>query len=129
MFELLVGGSAEEVRITTPARRTYALPGSGPVRFVDTGTPGVYVVEQFAGRQRIGRQSYVVALRSAAESDLAPRPEAAALGQAAPSAAPALTTPTALVPAVDYWEWWRALALAALGVLVLEWWWFHRRLA
>src|SRR5207244_11742751 len=44
---------ATRVQVITPRKRTVSFDGNQPVRFLDTATPGAYVVTQFVGNVEI----------------------------------------------------------------------------
>jgi len=70
--------------------------------------------------QGTNRWSFAVNLLDARETDLTPK-ESLDRGRRAPVAA------TRIQPASL--EGWRWFALAGFGILLTEWWWFHRRTA
>lgn len=93
-----------------------APPQGGDIPFAQTQEPGLYTVEQRRGDETL-RARFAVNLFSELESDITPRDEIQ-IGEA-PVAAQK--------PAqVGRREWWRWPALAALGVLVIEWFAHHR---
>ncbi|MAG35511.1 MAG: hypothetical protein CL878_04600 [Dehalococcoidia bacterium] len=111
---------ATRVRIVTPRERIYEFAGHERFRFVDTFSPGVYLVSQFADGEPIARERYLVGHIPTEESDLRPQLEVAALAAA---------STTVVIPQAAERverEWWRWLAVAVLCLLVVEWWWYHR---
>ncbi|HTI72956.1 MAG TPA: BatA and WFA domain-containing protein [Candidatus Limnocylindria bacterium] len=89
--------------------------GTSELIFGDTGKQGLYTIESGTNRY-----VYCANLLDLRESNLEPRAELD-LGQRGTLAA------TATKPAnLEIWRWF---ALVGLGVLMLEWWWFHRRTA
>ena len=111
---------ATRVRIVTPRERIYEFDGHERFRFVDTFAPGGYLVSQFADGELIAQERYLVGQIPTGESDL--RPRSAVIELAAASTT--VVAPQAAEPVER--EWWRWLALAVLGLLAVEWWWYHR---
>ncbi len=111
-------GSVPTASVTAPDGRIESLmPSEGTREFVvaDTTRQGVYRVEQGTNRW-----SFAVNLLDARETDLTPK-ESLDRGRRAAVAA------TRIQPASL--EGWRWFALAGFGILMIEWWWFHRRTA
>ena len=107
-------GGAEAVEVRDPARKTRRLTrsASGEFAFHGTERPGVYLVT-WPG----GSRAFAVNLLDEAESDIAPR-DAIKVGDQEVEAGQAR-------PQVhDTWKW---IALAALGLLLVEWMASHRR--
>ncbi len=110
--------AAASAMVTLPDGAKLNVPvaaGSSELVFGDTGQQGVYNIE-------MGTNRYVFCanLLDNVESDLQPR-DSIDLGQRGRVAA------TTTKPAnIEIWRWF---ALGGLGVLMLEWWWFHRRTA
>ncbi|HEU5316369.1 MAG TPA: BatA and WFA domain-containing protein [Chloroflexota bacterium] len=121
---------ASRVEIATPAprSRTFSFDGNQPVRFLDTVVPGAYTVTQYAGTTEIARRVYVAAVlppgRESALADLKPRDGLANIVTIAGAHAQTIL----LGPGFELAriEWWRPLLILALGLLALEWWWYHR---
>ena len=111
---------ATRVRIVTPRERIYEFDGHERFRFVDTFAPGGYLVSQFADGELIAQERYLVGQIPTAESDLRPRNAVIELAAASTT----VVAPQAAEPVER--EWWRWLALAVLGLLAVEWWWYHR---
>lgn len=105
--------SAASVTVTTPAGDTEELTArDGSIIFADTLRAGAYEVKD--------APPFAASLLSEAESDTAPRDS--------------IKTRTGEVTgqAASFYserEFWRWLALAALTVLTVEWWVYHRRIA
>jgi hypothetical protein len=89
--------------------------GASELVFGETGRQGVYRID-------LGTNQFVFCanLLDQNESDLQPR---AALDLGRRGQVAATTTKPANL------EIWRWFALAGLGILMFEWWWFHRRTA
>jgi Ca-activated chloride channel family protein len=114
------GPEAAEVRVTAPDGARHPLPvGERPPVFAATDRVGVYLVEQLDQSGDL-LQSAVLAVNlfDEAESNIAPR-DVVRVGQAE-----VRTAPREEEGRHEFWPW---LAGAALGVLVAEWWAFHRR--
>ena len=113
---------AESVRITAPDGGAHVLPITGDrVAFADTDQLGLYRLEILQNGEVTSAQSFAVNLFGAGESDIAPVPEADLQlggGQEAAAADEQLGTR-------EFWMW---LALAALLLLAIEWYAYHRRL-
>ena len=115
---LAAGTAASVARVVLPggAERTVPVdPDSREFVFGDTGRQGVYRV-QWGTNDVV----FAVNLLDAAETDVTPQ-EQLDLGRRGEIVA--TTTRRANL------ESWRWFALAGLGVLLGEWWWFHRRTA
>lgn len=111
-------GPAPTASVKTPDGAVQTVPsaeGSREFLFADTARQGVYQVEQGTNRW-----SFAVHLLDARETDLTPQ-ETLDRGRRAAVAS------TEVRPAsLESWRWF---ALAGLGILLVEWWWFHRRTA
>ncbi len=105
--------SAASVTVTTPTGETQELAArDGSIIFADTLRAGAYELKD--------APSFAASLLSEAESDTAPRDS--------------IKTRTGEVSgqAASFYserEFWRWVALAALTVLSVEWWVYHRRIA
>ena len=108
--------SSTQVVVESPSGRRWTYPVTGePIPFAETAEPGVYTVYQSASSVESADQAdhFAVNLFSEAESDIAPR-ETITIGDQ-----------QIVVPQEDArsrQEWWRWLALAAVLVLLVEWW-------
>ncbi len=113
---------AESIRITTPDGSVRELPATGDrVAFANTEQLGLYRLEILQDGQVTSAQSFAVNLFGAGESDIKPLPEAELQlggGMVAAAADEQLGTQ-------EFWMW---LALAALLLLAIEWYVYHRRL-
>lgn len=117
-FQLAFPPGTASVEVVSPdggASRRALDPARPVLVYGDTGTRGVYHVKTDSGTL-----SFAVNLLDANESDTAPRRELA-LGEYTRVEAAAM-----LKANVEIWRW---LALAALLVLLFEWWFYHRRTA
>jgi hypothetical protein len=104
---------ADEIVVTAPSGQqwTFEVAGSESLPFARTDDPGIYTVEQ-KGDREIGRASFAVNLFSDLESHIAPQ-DTIDVGQSPVSGQ--------LEGSVGRREWWRWPALAALGILLIEW--------
>ncbi len=108
----------KEATVVSPGNRTRTIPlGTEAREFVFGETPrqGVYQV-------RFGTNTldFCANLLDARESNLTPQ-RALSLGRRG-----SISGTKSQVANLEYW---RAFALAGLAILMLEWWWFHRRTA
>jgi hypothetical protein len=113
---------ADRVRVTKPNgdRREFELSG-GALIYADTDQLGIYEVGIFDGSETLQEAQFAVNLFDAAESDIVPRTQVQ-LGDAVIAEASGEEE-------LGQREFWRWLALAALLILVAEWFIYHRRLA
>ncbi len=113
---------AELVRITAPNGDVSELPVAGEsLAFTGTGQLGLYLLEIVQDGEVAQSQHFAVNLFATGESDIAPAPEAQLQlggGQVAAEADEQL----------GLREFWTLLAAAALFVLAIEWYVYHRRL-
>ena len=102
-----------EIVVTAPSGQQWAFEaaGSEPLPFAQTNEPGIYTVEQ-KGDRETSRASFAVNLFSDLESHIAPQ-DTIDVGQSPVSAQ--------LGGSAGRREWWRWPALAALGLLLVEW--------
>ena len=108
--------SARTAKVTGPDGKSRVVeidPKSNDLVFGETFKQGVYRVS--AGTNTT---TFCVNLLDAAESNIAPREELP-FGRYAKVAASKLKQANA--------ELWRWLAMAGLAVLLIEWWWYHKR--
>jgi Ca-activated chloride channel homolog len=103
---------ASELRVTDPAGAVQTLPAGPAVVLGGLVQPGLYRVDEVRGEELVPVGLVGVNAGSAAESNLAPQPLPVL---SAPASAPG-GAPQRLMS--DIWPW---LALAAIGVLALEW--------
>ncbi len=111
---------ADQVMVTLPGEggQQVALQPSGSISFAQTDQPGVYTVQQMAKGKTLGQpERFAVNLFSRQESDITPRPDLAFSGT---EAAPAQAGPKR---PMEIWPW---VVLAALALLTVEWWYYHR---
>ncbi len=115
-FESTTPTSTLEVK--TPTGERIELLAEQGTTFTFTRTEEVGVYEIYEPSRDEPTQRFVVNLFSERESDIAPEPEIKLLHDAIPA-----TQGTELVRR----ELWKSLLLAALGLLVFEWWVYNRR--
>jgi hypothetical protein len=125
---LKVGGSlaitpladTSTVRVTLPDGTTRDLAYTGaPLSFADTAQPGIYTVEAFSDSAARQSASFAVNLFDAGESDITPR-ATFTLGDT--------VVTQAQEAEIGQREYAPLLVLAALLVLLIEWYAYHRRL-
>jgi hypothetical protein len=103
----------EQIAVRSPSGQewTYEVAGSEPIPFGETYELGVYAIEGRSQEETVEAQ-FAVNLFSELESDIEPQ-DAISLGESPVQGQESDT--------VGRREWWRWPALAALGVLVVEW--------
>lgn len=112
---------ADEILVRRPDGSTISnKTAGGPLRFEQTGLPGIYTVNQRSAGAVIGQEVFAVNPSSERESDVRPRP--LSLLEGADPRGRALGG--AVFVQREFWYW---LIPPALLFLLLEWWWFHRR--
>jgi hypothetical protein len=109
----------ERVRVSGPDDHTTEFrAGSGPMTYAATDVPGLYRVQQLTqgGQQTVDEDLFAANLTDRDESDIRAR-----LSGLASSAAPAGGLATLQK------EFWGIIAALVLPLLLVEWFWFHRR--
>lgn len=111
------------IQVRKPDQTLVALRPSGnrPLPFDQTDEVGLYTVTQAdASKRQVASQLFAVNLLNDAESNIKPSGtlSLSAADVPPPSAASAIGVRR---------ELWQILALFALGTLLFEWWWYHRR--
>ena len=113
---------AESIRITTPDGSVHELPiDGGRVAFANTDQLGLYRLEILQDGEVTSAQRFAVNLFATGESEIRPVPEADLQLGGAMAAADADDK----LGTQEFWMW---LALAALLLLAIEWFVYHRRL-
>ncbi len=115
---LAPSAGALTAKITPPGGPERTIPLDATARelvFGDTGKQGVYRVT--LGTNQL---AFAANLLDPVESNLKPRDELS-LGRRGE-----VTATTLKRANLEYWRWF---ALAGLAVMMVEWWWFHRRTA
>jgi Ca-activated chloride channel family protein len=110
---------ATSLRVTLPDGSSTEFPVQGQVIFTNTELPGQYNVEVLQNGSVVQTAAFAVNLFDAGESDIAPQP-AITLG--------GTTITQADEEEIGQREFWPLLALAALLLLLIEWYAYHRRL-
>ncbi len=109
---------SDRVRVRHPdGSATTLTPNGNSLIYADTEQPGVYTVEVYKGRDVIQQEAFAVNLFDSLESKIAP---AAAVQIGSLAAQSAQTRETGQR---EYWPW---VALAALIILVIEWYAYQR---
>lgn len=113
---------ADSLRITAPDGRVSELAVEGEtLAYTETGQLGLYKLEILQAGEVTQSQHFAVNLFASGESDITPRPEAELqLGGG--------LTEAAADEQLGLQEFWMLLALAALLLLAIEWYVYHRRL-
>ena len=106
-----------EVRIASPDGTTTRMQAhGGTVEFTATDKDGFYNITGASGKSA----TFAVNLINPTESDIRPQPLQTTSGQSVEESVSVATVNK------EVWPW---LASAALAILVLEWWVYHRRIA
>ncbi len=112
--------AAERVEIAGPDGAVYTYPVSEQVLSFDaTDAPGIYTVAVSAGDATTQKEYFAVNLFAAAESDITPR-STVTIGT--------VTLEETTREAMGQEEYWPWVALVGFGVLVAEWYVYHRGL-
>jgi hypothetical protein len=109
----------EQVRVVAPNDVVTAFrTGQGPITYAATNTPGLYRVQQIVqgGQQTVEDDLFAANLTNPEESDT--RPRLSGLDASGPVDA-GLT--------ILRREFWVILAALMLPLVMVEWFWFHRR--
>jgi Ca-activated chloride channel family protein len=107
---------ADHVVVELPSGATITFTGRQTIPFAETDALGIYTVTHRAGQHEVNKETFIVSLLDAVESDVSTRTTAL------PSAGTAL--PPITLPLRQ--ELWQYLALAALVLMMVEWFWYHR---
>lgn len=110
---------ATSLRITLPDGSQTELPAAGTAIFTNTRTPGLYQIEVLQDDEVSQTAAFAVNVFDAGESDIAP--------QGAITLGDTVVAETA-EEEIGQREFWPLLALAALIILLIEWYAYHRRL-
>ena len=111
----------EELQIRRPSgpSRTFRNEGR-PITFAETVEPGLYSVSQRAAGQTLLEELFAINASDEQESNIRPRTVSLSDGRTLQSG-----TQPELVPVNrEFWLW---LVPPALGLLLFEWFWYHRR--
>ncbi|MFN8635969.1 MAG: VWA domain-containing protein [Chloroflexota bacterium] len=111
----------EEIVVRQPGGQSQTLPSEGrPIQFASTARPGLYTVLQRAAGQTLLEEPFSINASDEKESDVRPKPVALGSGRTLQSNAPPELVPVNR----EIWMW---LVPPVLGLLLFEWYWFHRR--
>jgi Ca-activated chloride channel family protein len=111
----------EEIVVRRPSGTARTIRSEGrPLSYDETTEPGLYTVSQRAAGQAIFEEPFAISATDERESDIRPRAVSFGGGRAAGAAGPLDLVPVNR----EFWSW---LIVPALGVLLFEWFWFHRR--
>ena len=110
---------ATSVRFTLPDGSSTQLPVQGQMIFTDTEFPGQYTVEVFQDGSLVQTAAFAVNVFDAGESNIGPQTGITLGGT---------TITQAVEEEIGQREFWPLLVLAALLVLLIEWYAYHRRL-
>lgn len=110
---------ADRVRITRPDGETTTIRiGQDPLLYAATALPGLYTVDTYAGAELVQQELFAVNLFDRMESLIAPVEQLRVGGTQVSEAAR---------EEIGQREFWPLIALAALLLLMLEWWLYHRQ--
>lgn len=133
---LLINPLPRTTRVTVQspgmAPRDVPLPQGRSIRFLDTSQPGAYIIREFENTSEIASHVEIARAipvgREVALADLRARPGVFSVASVGPGSEPGpLIAGPGETSARD--EWWMWIALAFLGMVGLEWWWYHRNRA
>jgi hypothetical protein len=111
----------EEIVVRQPGGQSQTLPAEGrPIQFGETALPGLYMVLQRAAGQTLLEEPFSINASDERESDVRPKTIALGSGRTLQSNAPPELVPVNR----EIWMW---LVPPVLGLLLFEWYWFHRR--
>jgi hypothetical protein len=112
---------AEEIVIRRPSGPGQTFPSDGrPIQFSDTSVPGLYMVAQRTAGQILLEEPFAINASDEAESDVRPKPVALGSGRTLQTGAPPELVPVNR----EIWAW---LIVPVLALLLVEWFWFHRK--
>ncbi|MSQ44118.1 MAG: hypothetical protein EXR45_07930 [Chloroflexi bacterium] len=111
------------------AARDVPLPQGRSIRFLDTARPGAYIIREFENTAEIASHVEIARAipvgREVALADLRPRPSVFSVASVGPGSEPGpLIAGRGETSTRD--EWWMWVALTFLGIVAVEWWWYHR---
>ena len=133
---LLINPLPRTTRVTVQspgmAPRDVPLPQGRSIRFLDTSQPGAYIIREFENSSEVASHVEIARAipvgREVALADLRARPGVFSVASVGPGSEPGpLIAGPGETSARD--EWWMWTALAFLGMVGLEWWWYHRNRA
>lgn len=109
---------AEEVLLERPNGGSASFPAGKSFRYDQTDQVGVYTVQQRARGGLISDEHFAVNVGDDGESDIRPRVPEDVVGQ------PKADNDEPVLTKGEVWPWF---VLGGIGLLVGEWWWYHRR--
>ena len=133
---LLINPLPRTTRVTVQspgmAPREVPIPQGRSIRFLDTARPGAYIVREYENGSEIASHVEIARAipvgREVFLADLRARPGVFGVASVGPGSEPGpLIAGPGESSARD--EWWMWTALAFLGVVGLEWWWYHQNRA
>jgi Ca-activated chloride channel family protein len=112
---------AEEIVIRRPNGPSQAIPSDGhPIQYSDTLVPGIYTVSQRAAGQTLLEEPFAIDASDEAESDVRPKPVSLGSGRTLQAGG----APELVPVNREIWTW---LIVPVLALLLIEWFWFHRK--
>lgn len=112
---------AEEVMVRRPNGPSQSFASEGhAIQFDDTNLPGLYTVVQRAAGQTLLEEPFAVNASDEKESDVRPKPIALGSGRTLQAGGPPDLVPVNR----EIWTW---LIAPVLLLLLVEWFWFHRK--
>ena len=122
---------ATRVTVQSPGMppRDVDLPQGRSIRFLDTSRPGAYIIREFENTAEIASHVEIARAipvgREVALADLRARPAVFGVASVGPGSEPGpLIAGPGETSTRD--EWWMWIALAFLGIIAVEWWWYHQ---
>jgi Ca-activated chloride channel homolog len=110
---------SESVHVIRPDGKESGFETKQPLLiYADTSLPGIYTVDLYKGSHVVQEELFAVNLFDANESQIAPRTPPFGTGDIA-------TSSQEEKGQQEYWSW---IALLALLILAVEWYFYHRRL-
>ncbi len=119
LLQLSQGADEIDVRRPDGSQMSFK-PAGKPVAFTQTDDVGLYQVQQKAKGQTLQTQVFAINETDEAESNITPRTSLNIGGSVVRDSQPVEWTPTRR----EFWPW---VLLAGIGLLMFEWYWYHRR--
>ena len=117
-LRILPASDVEQIAVASPTGQVYTyLPQADGITFSQTGALGVYAVN-YLRKDSQSAEYFAVNLFAPLESDIQTLQTLQVGGQAIPSSQP---------KDIGLYEIWPWLVWITLGILILEWWFYHRR--
>ena len=111
------------------AAREVPLPQGRSIRFLDTARPGAYIIREYENTAEIASHVEIARAipvgREVALADLRPRSGVFSIASVGPGSEPGplIAGPGETSTRAEWWMW---VALSFLGIVAVEWWWYHR---